>query len=322
MRSPVKPSLVELLRELEQPSQPIPVDGLAALSDLDADSLRDWKPGWDRLAPQRRRELLVHLRRLSDERIELSFERLNRLAVADPDPEVRCQAIGNLWESEDASLVPLLVRALEADPATAVRQAAASALGVFVYLGEVDRIPDEFRRQAEESLLRSAGNDPEAAVRVAGLESLGYSSRGEIPGLIEAAYRSGEEGQVRSALVAMGRSANGSWAPAVTSELASPSPLLRLEAARAAGELDLRATVPALVDLLDDTSDDVRRASIWSLGQLGGDQAERALQALLRRDPPQDEATLIEEALENLAFVDGTRDFLLLDFEDGGNDET
>jgi HEAT repeat protein len=97
--------------------------------------------------------------------------------------------------------------------------------------------------------------------------------------------------------------------------MASPSPAIREAAARAAGAIELRDTVPTLIELLDDVSDAVRRASIWSLGQLGSLQAERALQTLLRRKPPEDEAALLEEALENLAFVDGTREFLMLDLD-------
>jgi HEAT repeat protein len=133
--------------------------------------------------------------------------------------------------------------------------------------------------------------------------------------LIEAEYRTGQDRGVRSAVIAMGRSANSAWAAAVKAEMASPSPAIREAAARAAGAIELRDTVPTLIELLDDVSDAVRRASIWSLGQLGSLQAERALQTLLRRKPPEDEAALLEEALENLAFVDGTREFLMLDLD-------
>ena len=45
------------------------------------------------------------------------------------------------------------------------------------------------------------------------------------------------------------------------------------------------------------------------------------MRTLPRRKPPQDEVALLEEALENLAFVDGSRDFLMLDFDDDVDDE-
>ncbi len=292
-----------------------------ALSDLDADGLRELREAWPRVPEVRKRQLLSQLRRLADDRIELTFEKVNRLALSDSDPQVRRQAIDNLWECEDASLVPTLTQTLAADPDPAVRVAAASAAGQFVYLGELERVPETQRRRVEEGLLLASAEDADPSVRLAALQALGFSSRSEVPPLIEAAYRSGDELQVHAALIAMGRSASAAWAPAVTAELASPSPSLRLEAARAAGELDLRATVPGLLELLEDVNEDVRRAAIWSLGQLGGQQAERALQGLLRREPAQEEATLLEEALENLAFVDGTRDFLMLGFDDDVDDE-
>lgn len=313
--------LADLLRDLQHAPDLTTADRLTLLSDLDADGLRDLKQAWPNLSAERRLTLLTQLRRLGDDRIELTFEKVSRFALTDPAPEVRRQAIGNLWECEDPALVVPLSEALSADTDPSVREAAASALGQFVFLGEVQRVPEGQRRVAEERLLHAACHDSESAVRLAGLEALGFSSRPEVPALIEAAYRTGEERQVHSALVAMGRSANATWGPAVTAELASPAPLLRLVAARAAGELDLRAAVPTLVELLEDVSEDVRRASIWSLGELGGQQAERALQSLLRRKPPQDEVALLEEALENLAFVDGTRDFLMLDFDDDVDDE-
>jgi len=313
----LKQQLAQLLRALQDAASPLPVERLALLSDLPADGLQELKEAWPSLDPARRLAILAELRRLGDARIELTFESVNRLALGDPAPEVRRQAIGNLWESEDPALVAPLSQSLDSDPDAGVRAAAASALGQFIYLGELERVPESLRRRAEEVLLRAVGSDEVPAVRLAGLESLGYSSRPEVPALIEAGYRSAEELSVRSALIAMSRSANIVWAPAVQAELASPSPALRLEAARAAGEIEMREAVPTLVELLEDVSDDVRRAAIWSLGQLGGQQAERALEGLLRRKPPQAEVALIEEALENLAFVDGTRDFLMLDFDDG-----
>jgi HEAT repeat protein len=114
----------------------------------------------------------------------------------------------------------------------------------------------------------------------------------------------------------MGRSASKPWGPNVFLELTSPIPSLRLEAARAAGELDLQEAIPSLIDLLEDVSDETRRAAIWSLGQLGGRAANEALLAALDRSEDEDEIELIEDALGNLAFVDGTRDLLLFDYDD------
>ncbi len=109
------------------------------------------------------------------------------------------------------------------------------------------------------------------------VEALGFSSRAEVPDLIRAAYGSAGDDARRSALVAMGRSGDRRWRDIVTSELRSPAPTTRREAARAAGELELRRSVPELAELLEDSNPDVALQAIWALGQIGGKSAERAL---------------------------------------------
>ncbi len=307
-------SLDDLLALMQDPERSLPLHRLSELSDLDAEQMQRVRAVWGDIPRARRQRLIAEMGRLADEHIEFTFERINRLALADPDPEVRRQAICNLWECENPDLVPPLLEALADDPEDVVRGAAASALGAFVLLGEVEAIPASLLQRIEERLLQSAQQDPSAIVRRASIESLGYSSRPEVPGLIEAAYASPEEAFRRSALLAMGRSADKPWSAQVLASLNSPSPVLRLEAARAAGELELHEAVATLVELLDDVDDSVRRAAIWSLGQLGGKEANEALLRLLET-AEEDEVELLEDALENLAFVDGTRDFLMFDFD-------
>ncbi len=308
-------ALDDLLALIQDPERSLPLHRLAELSDLDASQMDKVRAAWEGIPSGRRQRLVAEMARLADEHIELTFERINRLAMADPDPEVRRQAICNLWECENPDLVPPLLHVVTEDPQEAVRGAAASALGAFVLMGEVEAIPSSLLRRIEDSLLQAAQQDPSAIVRRASIESLGYSSRSEVPALIKAAYASPEEASRRSALLAMGRSADKPWSAQVLAELNSPSPVLRLEAARAAGELELHEAVAVLIDLLEDVDDAVRRAAIWSLGQLGGKEANEALYRLLESAEDESEAELLEDALENLAFVDGTRDFLMFDFD-------
>jgi len=90
--------------------------------------------------------------------------------------------------------------------------------------------------------------------------------------------------------------------------------LLRAEAARAAGELELAESVLDLVDLTEDADEDVRMAAIWSLSQIGGDKARRTLESLLRESRDDDETDFLETALDNLAFTDGLQPFSILNF--------
>jgi HEAT repeat protein len=311
----------ELLAILQDENQPLPLSRLPELSDLDAHRMTDLRRAWEGLSTGRRNRLLSELGKLANDHIELTFERINRFALSDAEAGVRRLAIENLWECEDPGIVPSLLAALTQDPDPEVRAAAATALGAFVLMGETEDHGAAAVRQMEDGLLRSASDDRTLSVRSCALESLGFSSREEVPPLIRQAYDSGSEALKRSALLAMGRSADKPWAPQVMTEMQSPAPVLRFEAARAAGELELREAVPALIELLEDVDSQVRRAAIWSLGQLGGTEAAEALDELLGQTEDEQEIELIDDALENLAFVNGSRDFLLIDL-DGPEDSS
>ena len=314
-------SLDDLLTDLRDETRPLAQARLEALSDLDRAELQRFRLAWEAIPAARRAALITRLHALADEKIELTFERIHRLALSDPEPEVRRLAILGLWECEDPALARPLLRALADDPAAAVRTEAAAALSAFVVLGELDRLPGDLLHRIEQGLLQAASHDGAPEVQRACVQALGYSSREEVPDLIRAAYAREGEAWKRCALSAMGRSADAPWAPIVLAELLNPAPALRLEAARAAGELELRQALPHLLDLLDDAQESIRRAAIWSLGQIGGDAAARALTRLLRRAEDEDEIDLLDRALENLAFVDGARDLVLFDLDDDAGDE-
>ena len=59
------------------------------------------------------------------------------------------------------------------------------------------------------------------------------------------------------------------------------------------------------MEMLKDTDEDIRMASIWSLSLIGGEGVRRALEGLLKTTPDEAEVEFIEFALENLAFAEG-----------------
>lgn len=304
-----------LVRTLQDAAGPPAPEQLSDLSDLDAARLREFEAAWPQVPTERRLLILQALRRLADEHIELTFEAINRLSLGDTDARVRQAAVDNLWECEDSGLVRPLLGLLAEDSSEQVRRAAAEALGQFVYLGELEKLDAKLLRDLEEGLLRSASRDGSEAVRLAALASLGYSSRVEVQQLIQQVYDTHQEGQLLAALRAMGRSANAAWAPLVVTELSHAGPRVRQEAARAAGELELRQAAQELIYLLEDVDPQVRGEAIWSLGQVGGRLALEALEALSEASENPDEAQLIEDALDNLAFLEGTPDLLLFDYD-------
>lgn len=298
-------------------SEDLPLEeDLVELSDLDQTQVRHLVQKWGEISVNLRRALVEELGKQADANITLSFEQINRIGIDDDDEKVRERSIRNLWESEDPNLVQPIINRLTTDPSARVRAAAASALGAFVLKGETQGLPSLQLEQIENTLIEIHRSTEDELVLCNCLESLGYSSREEVKDLIIRAYESGKESHVRSAILAMGRSANKGWKDFVLTHLQSPSPILRLESVVAVGELELKEAIPEIVELVEDVDDRIRRASIWSLSQLGGSRAADTLAELYNSVDDGEELQLIEDAFDNLAFVNGTRDMLLFDFDD------
>lgn len=293
-----------------------PKDVLVELSDLDTAEVQHLRGKWDQISKTLRRSLIEELRKQSDENIALSFEQIYRLALEDDDDEVRRRSILNLWESEDPSLVTPFVEKLNDDLSDNVRAAAASALGAFVLLGETQGLPQDRLKLIEDALLDVHQTTEKGLLHRNCLESLGYSSRDEVNELILTAFESEDESLVRSSIIAMGRSANQRWKDFVLTHLLSPSPQLRLASVVAVGELEVKEALDEIIELIDDVDIKIRNASVWTLSQIGGSRAADILAELYNAAEDGEELQLLEDAFDNLAFVNGTRDMLIFDHDD------
>jgi len=202
---------------------------------------------------------------------------------------------------------------MEKDNNDNVRAAAAGALGKYVYLGELEEIPARMLKAIEEALISCINGDDLPIVRRAALESLGYSGRDEVNTIIQSAYTSDDKEWVASALFAMGRSANKIWRPKVLSMLEHKRPLIRCEAARAAGELEIGEALPFLIEMVDDPDENTRIASIWSLSQIGGEGVRDLLEELSNEAEDDEEIEFLVDALANLEFNLGMQFFPLID---------
>ncbi|MEX1248157.1 MAG: HEAT repeat domain-containing protein [Anaerolineales bacterium] len=307
-------SFDEVIAALRDEEHPFPARYLYRLSGLEGEELGLVSRLWFTLPTQRRLGLLEDMETLAESNALIHFDAINRIALSDEDARVRVTAVRALWLSEDAGLTPRLLEILDGDESTEVRAQATAALGRFVYLGELGKIPELVFRSIEERLLKIVGKDEEPLVQRRALESLGYSSLPEIADLIEQAYERDDDEWVASALFAMGRSADDRWGPLVIERLKDPNAELSREAARSAGELELNEAVPPLLDLLHEEDSELRLAAAWSLSQIGGSDVEDALEELLERTEDEDEIDLIEDALENLAFTHEMAEMNILDF--------
>jgi HEAT repeat protein len=306
----------QVLDALLDETRPFPPVYLHRFSDLDPKSLQTLKDIWDRIPVIRKRALLEDLEEIAEADTLVSFEDIARHALNDEDAQVRMTGIRLLWEVEDRHLVPVFTRMMESDPDYQVRATAASALGLFVYLGELDEIPEDLHEEVEDKLLIATNSDDHPLVRRRALESLGYSSREEVADLLREAYDRGNIEWLESALYAMGRSADEKWGPAIMRMFGHAEPSVRAEAVRAAGELELTSARDSLIEILEEEGDDdVQMAAVWSLSQIGGEGVRPLLEHMLEEIEDEEIADFIEEALENLSFTEDMAGFDLLDID-------
>jgi HEAT repeat protein len=301
---------LEALLDVDTPLNP---RFLYRLSDLDKDDLSMLADVWAQVPVWRRKALLEDTETLGDSDYLLSFEAFANFALHDAEAAVRLPAVRILWEYDNKEFIPTLLGIMAADSNPEVRAAAATALGQFVYLGELEELPAETAREVEDHLLATLNSDDNQLVRRRALESLSFSGREEVLNHIQTAIESPDREWQASALFAMGRSGHEMWTAEVLEKLDSQYPTLRAEAARAAGELELNDAVETLLDLLDDPDADVRAASIWSLSEIGGEGVRDRLEALYEETEDEDEAGFVSDALDNLEFTEEVTLFSLLD---------
>ena len=167
-------------------------------------------------------------------------------------------------------------------------------------------------------------DEEEPSVRRHALEALGFSSRMEVPVLIESSFNRQDPEWKASAIFAMGRSNDKRWADHVLQMMVSEDRRIRLAAVQASGELGLALARPILLRLLEEEFDDaIAGAAIWSLSQIGGEDVRLYLQNLLDKVVDDDnQAAYLEEALDNLAFTEDMAIFDLLSLDADEPDDT
>ena len=79
--------------------------------------------------------------------------------------------------------------------------------------------------------------------------------------------------------------------------------------------------MPRLAELIDDPDREVQEAALWALGQIGGDEARKLLQACSETG---DEVicSAAEAALEEMQFMHGELEFPFYFFEESDDTES
>lgn len=311
-------SFQSVLDHLLDSKKDIPQSHLQHYSDLDPKSLRLFMDVWSSVKPDRKLLLLDTLLSHLDSDTLVSYEEIGRALLDDADAEVRARAIGLLVESDDPKLVDPLINIFLNDSDLAPRIASATLLGEFVLLGELEELDEELKFKTEDALISVIRSEENPALRRRAIESLGYSSRDEMNNIITSAYERADPSWISSALRAMGRSHDNRWDDDVVSKLLDEDPRIRFSAAEAAGELNIKAAAPIMLQMLEDEEedDDVVSAAIWSLSQIGGEDARIYLVNLIENTEDEDLLAFLEDALENLDFNEELDRFDLLSLDE------
>ncbi len=298
--------LSDLLTTIGNEDEALDSQALGNLSDLNTSELAQFQAAWSNYSLARRRELLTVLLELAEDRIEYDYRAIFTRTLDDFDPTIRVLSLEGLWEDERPQLISGFKHLLRQDDAVDVRAAAALALGRFVYLGETGALAPDHASEASEALWDSFDNPSEHVhVRRRALEGIAASGQANITRLIEnALYENNHQMRV-GAIFAMGRNADPRWIPYLLPELNHDDAEIRMEAVRSLSELEAQPAVPRIIQLIAvETDSEVRLAALAALGQIGGEEARKALESATEWD---DEAVVAaaESALEDFSISDG-----------------
>jgi len=311
-------SIDDLIVELLDEDTPIHPTNLNSLSDLFGEDLVQFRKAWPNFPTWRKQVLLEDLEQLFKDDTLLSFENVCRVALEDSDPQICFIALRCLQEYDVKDLTPEFIRILNEDPDEELRALAASTLGKYVYLGELDAISKRKLKNIEDNLLRIIKSDDISLVQRHALESLGFSSNDEVPELIKSAFDSNQIPWMISALTAMGRSCDSRWEGEVRRAITHQSADVRKEAIKTSGEL-LVMIRPILLELLDDRDIEIRMAVVLALSMFGGSNIQVILENLLNQTSNIEEIEIIKNAIENLVFNQSLGNLNFSDFDEKPN---
>ncbi len=318
-----KTSFQDVLDTLLDSKKPISPGHLKFYSDLDPESLRLFSNAWPNIPPNRKLLLLDKLVEQFDKDTLVSYEEVGKSLLDDPDAGARARALRLLAECDDPKLVDKILDIFLNDSESAPRLEAVKLLGEFLLLGEYEKISEGIEHKIEDAMISVIAGNGDSDLRRHSLEILGFSSRMEVPTLIESAYERSDPAWVASALRAMGHSQDERWNADVVDKLLDEEPLIKSAAIEAAGMLAIQESIPMLIQILDDeeTEDDSAAAAIWSLSQIGGDEARTYLVGLADQTDDEELSDFLEEAIENLDFAEEFNNFELLSFDEEDDDE-
>ncbi len=287
---------------LLEETEPFSPQFLQLFSDISPQDLKMVKNIWSKVSRERKSALLIDLEKLMRVDTLVSCDDFGLYALDDDDPTVKSLAIDLLWECSDLNLASRFIKILEEDKDPELSAAAASGLGKFVLLGELEEIPADTAKKILDTLVKKYLSNGDQRLKQSILESLGYVSNSQIDGFIKEAIQKPEKDWILSALFAIGRSANTDWSKTVLEKLDDLDPEVQLEAIKAAGELEISEAKEIISEILEGSSpeDEIHLQSIWSLSMIGGNDVLKLFNKLYDSSDSEKETAMLEMAMDNL----------------------
>jgi HEAT repeat protein len=284
----------ETIAALSDSARPLLSSRLTELSNLNAQELALFEQAWKTIEPKRRRQIIYRLVELAEDNFELDFDDIFKNRLKDEDADVQSKAIEGLWESEETCLIDPLIELLEPESPEKVQATAATALGKFAMLAELEKLRPKHKTRVCRTLL-GVIEDTSRSIEIKrrALEAAAPLSLPQMEKAIARAYRSGVPRLKTSAIFAMGKRCDPRWLPILIKELTNADAEIRYEAASACGELGEKETAPYLSKLTTDPDIDVQLAAIQALGKIGGPEAKDSLERCLT-----DDSEVIQQAAE------------------------
>lgn len=317
MEPALPPPVEQTIAKLVDPQKQLSDSWLTDLSSLNSADLAKLEKAWPEVEAKRRGQVMRRLIELAEDNFELDFDNIFRGRVKDEDAGVRSKAIEGLWENEEPSLIEPLIERLEKDGSEEVQAAAATALGKFALLAELQKLRPTYKDRISRSLLAVINDTSQPVeVRRRALEAAAPLAIPQMKKAIAQAYQSDNNNLKVSAIFAMGKSGNPSWLPILLKGLSSPDAEIRYETAGACGELGEEEAASYLCEMVNDPDVDVRLVAIVALGKIGGPEAKGCLEKCLNHT----DETIQEAAEEALSQLEAEEDPLFSEIENLGED--
>lgn len=294
-------SFDEIIENLKDGGATLSSKQIMRLSGLYPNELATLKQNWSKFHTQRIKGVLEDMELLTEDYPGVDFSEIFFLGLDDSNDEVVIVSIEGLWDEEKIEIGRKALTILHANPAPSLHVALSilSLLGEFIILAELDKIPASLANEIKTDIQTIYKNSPNESLRQRALEVLAGASDIDLDEAIDKAIHDFNDDWIRSALIAIGKSGKTTWNDYVFDNLDSPLEDLRIEAIRAAGELELQDAISELYANTKDGLKEIRMASAWSLSNYSDKNIQNTLQDMLENVEDEEEQALIEDAIDN-----------------------